>query len=117
MKQSLNRAAISVLQWVLALVILLESYRAFRRGISDLHVAHAHGIHPAMLVGLAGPEMIAAVLFLFSKTLILGGYALLVIFAAASLVHLLHGQLNFEVLMVYAAAVVVVMTHSSLPSE
>ncbi|HEX8812244.1 MAG TPA: hypothetical protein VF742_09660 [Terracidiphilus sp.] len=113
MRPALKRLAIPVLQWVVGLVILLESYRTFRRGISNLHLAHAHGIHPVILVGLAGPEMIAAVLFLFPKTLIIGSYSLLIILAVATLVHLLHGQLNFEILMVYAAAVLVVMTHPS----
>ena len=112
MRQTLKRVAIPLLQWVVGLVILLESYRTLQRGILGLHVAQSHGIHPVILIALAAPEMIAALLFLFPKTLIIGSYSLLVIFALAILVHLLHGQLNFEVLLVYAAAVVVVMTHS-----
>jgi hypothetical protein len=112
MRQTLNRVAIPVLQWVVGLVVLLESYRTLRFGISAMHQAQSHGIHPVILIALAAPEMIAAVLFLFPKTLIVGSYALLVIFALAVLVHILHGQLNFEVLLVYAAAVIVVMTHS-----
>lgn len=112
MRETLKRVAIPVLQWVVGLVVLLESYRTFWRGISGMHVAQSHGIHPVILIALAAPEMIAAVLFLIPKTLIIGSYSLLVIFALAILVHLLHGQLNFEVLLVYAAAVIVVMTHS-----
>jgi len=112
MRQALKRIAIPMLHWVVGLVILLESYRTFWRGVSDLHLAYSQGIHPVILIGLAGPEMIAAVLFLFPKTLVIASYSLLIIFAVAILVHLLHGQPNFEVLLVYAAAVIVVMTHS-----
>jgi len=112
MRQTLKRVAIPLLQWVVGLVVLLESCRTLLRGISGLHVAQSHGIHPVILIALAAPEMVAAVLLLIPKTLIIGSYALLVIFALAILVHLLHGQLNFEVLLVYAAGVIVVMTHS-----
>jgi hypothetical protein len=116
MRHTLKRVAIPVLQWVVGLVVLLESYRTLQFGISAMHVAQSHGIHPVVLVGLAAPEMVAAVLFLFPKTLTIGSYALLIIFALAILVHLLHGQMNFEVLLVYAAAVIAVMTHSSSQS-
>jgi len=112
MTQTLKRVAIPLLQWVVGLVILLESYRTLQRGISGLHVTPSHGIHPVILIALAAPEMVAAFLFLFPKTLIVGSYSLLIIFALAILVHLLHGQVNFEILLVYAAAVIVVMTYS-----
>ena len=111
MRTNLKSIAIPVLRWTVGLVVFLESYRTFRRGISGLHLAHSGGIHPVILLVLAGPEMVAAILFLCPRTVIIGSYALLTIFALAVLVHLLHGQWNFEVLLVYAAAVMVVMTH------
>src|SRR6266566_538708 len=104
MKFLLKRIAIPLLQWVVGLVVLLESYRTFRWGLASLHSSHTHGIHPVILLALAGPEIIAAILFLIPRTLILGSYALLIIFALAILVHLLHGQFNFEILLIYAAA-------------
>jgi len=112
MRANLKPIAIPVLRWTVGLVVFLESYRTFRWGILGLHQAHSQGIHPVILLALAGPEMVAAILFLCPRTVIIGSYALLTIFALAVLVHLLHGQWNFEILLVYAAAVLVVMTHS-----
>jgi hypothetical protein len=54
---------------------------------------------------LGGAELIAAILFLVPPSRMIGGYALLVIFAVAALVHILHGQPDVGGLVVYAAAV------------
>jgi len=112
MRANLKQIAIPVLRWTVGLVVFLESFRTFRFALSHLHLAQAHGIHPVVLLVLAGPEMVAAILFLCPRMVIIGSYALLTIFALAILVHVLHGQWNFEILLVYAAAVLVVMTHS-----
>jgi len=54
-------------------------------------------------------EVVAAVLFLLSPTVVVGGWALLVIFAAAALLHFMHGQFEVGGLLVYGAAVFVVL--------
>src|SRR5271167_3189831 len=58
MRQTLNRVAIPLLQWVVGLVVLLESFRTLLRGISAMHLAQTHGIHPVILIALAAPEMV-----------------------------------------------------------
>jgi hypothetical protein len=58
---------------------------------------------------LGGAEIIAVLLFLIPPTRTIGGYALLVIFALAALVHILHGQPDIGGLVVYAAAVYTVL--------
>ncbi len=58
---------------------------------------------------LGGAEIIAALLFLIPPARMIGGYALLVIFALAALIHILHGQPDVGALVVYAAAVYTVL--------
>lgn len=107
---NLRNCSITILAWVTGLVVLFESYRTLRWALRDLHGAAAQGIHPAIRLGLAAPELVAAILFLVPGTRKLGGYALLVLFGLAISVHLLHGEWNFEVLLVYTAAVWVCIT-------
>jgi hypothetical protein len=58
---------------------------------------------------LGGAEIFAALLFLVPPARTIGGYALLVIFALAALIHILHGQTDVGGLVVYAAAVYTVI--------
>lgn len=67
---------------------------------------------------MGGGEILAAVLFLVPYTARAGSYLLLVIFALAAVVHVLHGQYNVGGLVVYAAAVIVCMTrHENTAAE
>ncbi|HYJ91759.1 MAG TPA: hypothetical protein VEV84_10645, partial [Pyrinomonadaceae bacterium] len=61
---------------------------------------------------LASAEAIAALLLLIPKTLKIGAIALIVVFAIAALVHILHGQYDVGSLIIYAAATWAVMTNS-----
>jgi DoxX-like family len=54
---------------------------------------------------IGGAEIVAAVLFLLPKVDRIGGYSLLVIFAVAATLHVLHGQFEIGPLFVYGAAV------------
>jgi len=105
MKLRSRQCAITILTWVVGLVVLFESWRTVVWARANLYAAHVHGVHPLIALWLAVPEIVAAILFLIRPTRRLGGYALLAIFALAILVHALHGQWNFGVLLVYAAAV------------
>ena len=105
MKLRGREGAVSVLTWVVGLVVLFESWRTVVWARANLYAAHVHGVHPLIALGLAVPEIVAAILFLAPRTRRWGGYALLAIFALAILVHALHGQWNFAILLVYAAAV------------
>jgi hypothetical protein len=58
---------------------------------------------------LGGAEIIAAILLLIPATRLAGGRALLAIFVAAALIHVLHGQSDVGGLVVYGAAVYTVL--------
>lgn len=94
--------AIRILQWTLGLVVLVEAgLLAFEA--NRIHGFARTGLQHWIRPALAWPEMVAAVLFLIPVTSALGARLLLVVFAAAVLVHLLHGQYDIGALLVYAA--------------
>jgi hypothetical protein len=108
MNATAKKLALPFLRWAVGLVILWQSWLTFH---STLEKLHSPG-HPAALahvrLGLSGVEMLAAILFLLPFTMAVGGYLLLVIFALAIVIHLLHGDPGgLEVLVVYGAAVLV----------
>jgi hypothetical protein len=110
MNPRLMKLAISGLRWALGLVVLLESAHFV------LSPAAAHGFagtgFPLWLrPALGGSEVIAALLFLVPAANVVGGYALLSIFAIAAGVHLLHGQFDVGSLVVYAMGVLVCITY------
>lgn len=106
----LRKNSVALLRWTLGIVVLIQSFR-FVLSSSAAHFLATAGlpgwIHPA----LGGGEIAAAILYLVPHTRSIGGYALLVIFALAVLLHVVHGQFEVEWLVVYAMAVVVTMTH------
>jgi hypothetical protein len=102
------RNAISILHWSVGLVILIESCLfvfSASRGHAFAESGMPHLIRPL----LGGAEIIAVLLFLIPLTRTIGGYALLVIFTLAALIHILHGQPDVGGLVVYAAAVYTVL--------
>jgi hypothetical protein len=94
--------AIVGLQWTLGGVVFAQA--AFLEFSVHYHAAHQPGVPMAVLTALAWAEMAAAALFLIRTTVGIGGVALMVIFALAIVLHLLHGQLNVGALLVYAAS-------------
>ena len=102
------RNAISILYWSVGLVILIESCLfvfSASRGHAFAESGMPHLIRPI----LGGAEIIAVLLFLIPPARTIGGYALLVIFILAALIHILHGQPDVGGLVVYAAAVYTVL--------
>ncbi len=100
------RGSIRLLQIVLAAVLCYYSAMLVATQIHSTHHGHA----TVFLLALGAAEAIAAVLLLFSVRR--GGIALLVVFAAAAMFHLLHGQVrDIGVLAIYAASVLAVMTN------
>jgi hypothetical protein len=91
---------------VLSVVILIESI------INVIHSLHSQTVSHlgAILPWFAGLEAIAAVMLLIPQTLKIGGWILLVIFAAAIIV---HGPVDEMALFVYAAGVMLLITHGS----
>jgi hypothetical protein len=90
------------LQWTLAVVVFAKAALLTFSGHAS--AAHPIGVPPVVLTALALAEMLAAALFLISRTVVIGGVALMVIFALAMLLHILHGQTDVGALVVYAAA-------------
>jgi uncharacterized membrane protein YphA (DoxX/SURF4 family) len=95
--------SMTVLRWTLGVVVLWESLRFAVSATSAHHLAGIGLPHwTAPLLGAA--EVLAAILFLLPKTAKSGGFLLLLIFAVASVLHLLHREYHIETLLVYIAA-------------
>ena len=100
--------AVWILYWSTGLVVLIESCLfvfSTARGHEFSRSGMPHLIRPI----LGGAEIVAALLFLIPPMRTIGGYALLVIFALAALIHILHGQPDVGGLIVYAASVYTVL--------
>lgn len=108
MNIKLANASIPLLRWTLGLVVVLESAE-FILSNSAAHFLAKAGLPSWIQPVLGGSEFLAAVLFLVPFTTKIGSYLLLIIFALAALLHILHGQFNVGGLMVYAAAVLACM--------
>lgn len=108
MSEARNKLAVTALKWTLGLVVLAESLRLALAKEDHFFAAHPflHHVRPV----IAWSEVAAAVLFLMPYTTFVGGGFLLVIFALAMAIHVLHGQIEVGGLLVYAMAVVVVLT-------
>lgn len=99
------KISLRFLQLVLGVVLFLYSAELV---IEQLHTAHHSLVFFALLI-LGSVEAVAALVFLFSASM--GGPVLLVTFAVAGLIHILHGQASHVgVLLIYAAAVTAVMS-------
>ena len=97
--------AIFVLRWVVALI---SGFGALRLFIALTH--HGVGHLPTnVLRVICVAEIVAAVFFLFPRTIKLGGVALLVVYAVAATMHLLHGDYDVSKLVLLGAAVAVVL--------
>ncbi|MBV9609284.1 MAG: hypothetical protein JO187_06985 [Acidobacteria bacterium] len=106
MSKGRSFATIRVLQIVLGVVLFTYAVQLV---VQQLGMAHrTKGF--VFLLALGMFEAVAAALFVV--TIRTGGVLLLVALAAASIFHVIHGQLNgLGLLAVYAAAVVVVMSN------
>jgi len=96
------RRAMLGLQWTLGVVVFAEA--ALLVFSVPAHAAHGLGVPVALLRALALAEMLAAALFVIRPTVVIGGIALIGIFALAIVIHAVHGQANVGALLVYAAA-------------
>ena len=87
----------------LAIVVLLQSVWGVKYAFSTAN----HG-----LLVLAIVETLAAIVFMIPRTIRLGGLVLLLVFAVAFSIHLLHGELDLR-LLVYAAGTLFVVIHGN----
>lgn len=107
MNQRLNRIAVPGLRCALGLVVGWEACREFLHSVHAFY-SHSHALPlVGIRLGLSGAEILAAILFLLSRTRVVGSYGLLVVFALAMGVHLAHGDWGILSLIVYIMAVLV----------
>jgi hypothetical protein len=110
MNEQLRKIALPGLRWSLGLVVAWESCE-FAFGHSAAWAFAKTGLPPWIRPALGGTEIVAAVLFLVPATSLVGGYALLMVFFLAALIHILHGWYDVGALVVYATAVLACMAH------
>ena len=110
MKGERRAIAIAALRWTVGIVVLLQSARLALDVSANENFARM-GAPVWVRPSLAFAEFAAAVLFLLPLTRTAGGYSLLVVFAVAALLHILHGEFDIASLAVYATAVIAGMAY------
>jgi hypothetical protein len=113
MNAVLKRVSLPLLKWSTGLVVLWQSWLTFRSSLTHLNAAgHSSALAHVRLV-LSGAEILAATLFLAPRTTKTGGYALLVIFLLAIVIHTFHGDFGgLGILVLYGAAVMVCIAYN-----
>jgi hypothetical protein len=110
MNRQLKKYSIPILRWTLGLVVLWQSVHFVLSASSAKHLSES-GMPQWIRPALGGSEIVAALLFLTPAVSWLGGYSLLIIFAIAMVLHLLHGDADVGGLILYCAAVLVCLSH------
>ena len=101
-----RNTAVFVLRWMVGLISALGAVRLF---LALTH--HGVGHLPAnILRAICVAEIVAAVFFLIPRTIRSGGVGLLVVYAVAAAVHLLHGEYDISNLLLLSASALVVLT-------
>jgi hypothetical protein len=97
-----TKFGLTVLQWALGVVILIEAVLFVMPGAAhDFARTHMPGF-VRMVLGFG--EIAGSVLLLIPKTAVRGAWLLLAVFVMAVFIHLLHGAYNVGNLVIYAAA-------------
>jgi len=112
MARDKRELAICVLRYILGVVVLIESVLTAIHYQAIAAASHI-GLPSEFVLVLALAETIAALLLLIPRTLKIGAVALIVVFALAAVVHILHGQYDIGNLIIYTAATWAVMTNSA----
>ncbi|HTW30386.1 MAG TPA: hypothetical protein VMD76_01830 [Candidatus Sulfotelmatobacter sp.] len=102
MPASQTKLGLTVLQWTLGVVILIEAVLfVMPSAAHDFARTHMPGF---IRFVLGFGEIIGCILLLIPKSAVRGAWLLLAIFAMAIVIHLLHGLYNVGNLVIYAAA-------------
>ena len=109
MTQDANKLARTGLQWSIGLVLIYECSRLI------FSVGAAHSFEKTHLpqwlrLAIGSVELLGAILFLIPPAVVTGGRLLLATFGVAAVIHILHGQADVGYLIIYAMAVLTVMT-------
>jgi hypothetical protein len=109
MRTSVNKCALLGLQVSLGLVILAEAaFLAFAP--SQIAFFARTGMPGWIRITLAWSEMLFALLFLIPRTIMVAGWGLLLVFLFAAGLHILHGRMDIGALVIYSAAVLVIVS-------
>lgn len=100
--QTQAKCALTALQWTLGIVVLIEAVLFVMPGARH-EFARTHLPNIVRLV-LGCGETVGSVLLLVPKTALRGAWLLIVIFALAIAIHLLHGMWNIGNLAIYVSA-------------
>lgn len=102
MSATSTKTAITILQWTLGVVILIEAVMfVLPSAAHDFARTHMPGF---IRIILGWGEIGGCILLLIPKTAIRGAWLLFAVFIFAILIHLLHGTYNVGNLAIYAAA-------------
>ena len=97
-----SKIGLTVLQWALGVVILIEAVLfVLPSAAHDFARTHMPGF---IRLVLGWGEILGSILLLIPGTAIRGAWLLLAIFIMAIFIHLLHGAYNVGNLVIYAAA-------------
>jgi uncharacterized membrane protein YphA (DoxX/SURF4 family) len=108
MSSSQTKCALTVLQWALGIVILIEAVLfVLPSAAHDFARTHMPGFI-RLLLGFG--EIIGCILLLIPRTATRGAWMLVAVFMFAILIHLLHGTYNVGNVVIYAAAAFVLAT-------
>ena len=102
MSPARTKTGLTVLQWALGVVILIEAVLFVLPGAAhDFARMHMPGF-VRMVLGFG--EILGCVLLLIPQTAIRGAWVLVAVFIMAILLHLLHGMYGVGDLVIYTAA-------------
>lgn len=97
-----NKCGVTILQYTLGVVILIEAVQFVLPGAAhDFARTHMPGF---VRLVLGCGEIIGSVLLMIPRTAIRGAWLLVAVFIFAILLHLLHGQYNVGHVVIYTAA-------------
>ena len=97
-----TKIGLTVLQWALGVVILIEAVRfVLPSAAHDFARTHMPGL-VRLVLGFG--EIAGSILLLIPQTAIRGAWLLLAVFVMGILIHLLHGMYGVGNLVIYAAA-------------
>jgi len=102
MSASQTKLGLTILQWALGIVILIEAVLfVMPSAAHDFATTHMPGF-VRMVLGVG--EIAGCILLLIPRTAIRGAWLLLAVFVFAILIHLMHGLYGIGNLVIYAAA-------------
>jgi uncharacterized membrane protein YphA (DoxX/SURF4 family) len=108
--------ALLILQWVVGVVLVAESFH-FALSSEAAHAFAKTGLPDFVRQGLAWTEIAAALLFLIPRATWAGGWFLIVVLVFAIILHILHGWFDVSSLLVYIAATYAVMAGKRNPTS